>query len=127
MLDYLSDIMEDSHDFGWSSAKGCHVVLSVKMEEGKTNWSDIDKIDRVRRIHAQMSAQTQNIAASNRKTVGTNLSHVNFTRRALVARNMTTRIMGNCIYMYVLTAMPMVNHTPTLPKIVNVPQKTSSA
>ena len=68
MLDYLSDIIEDSHDFGWSSAKGCHAVLSVKMEEGKIDWSDIDKIDRVRRIPAQRSAQTQTFSASNKKT-----------------------------------------------------------
>ena len=40
MLDYMSDLMEDSHDFGWQVAKGCHAVLLVKMEEGKVAWED---------------------------------------------------------------------------------------
>ena len=35
MLDYLADLMEDSQDFGWQAAKGCHAVLLVKIEEEK--------------------------------------------------------------------------------------------
>ena len=31
MLEYLADIMEDSNDFGWQSAKGVHAVLLCKM------------------------------------------------------------------------------------------------
>ena len=38
MLDYMSDLMEDFHDFGWQAAKGCYAVLLVKMEEGKVVW-----------------------------------------------------------------------------------------
>ena len=45
MLDYMSD-------FGWPSAKGAHAVL-CRMEEGKVNWSMTEKIDRIRRAHAQ--------------------------------------------------------------------------
>ena len=62
MLDYMSDLMEDSHDFGWQAAKGCHAVLLVKMEEGTIAWNDTNKIDRVRRAHAQkvQSGQTSN-------------------------------------------------------------------
>ena len=56
MLDYLADLMEDSHDFGWSSAKGSHAVLLCKMEENKIDWSETQKIDRVRRVHAQRSS-----------------------------------------------------------------------
>ena len=55
MLDYLADLMEDSHDFGWSSAKGSHAVLLCKMEN-KINWSETQKIDRVRQVHAQRSS-----------------------------------------------------------------------
>ena len=47
MLDYMSDLMEDSHDFGWQAAKGCHAVLLDKMEEGKVVWGDTNKIDRM--------------------------------------------------------------------------------
>ena len=53
MLEYLSYLMEDSHDFGWQAAKGAHAVLLCKMEENKVNWCDTTKIDRVRRVHAQ--------------------------------------------------------------------------
>ena len=30
MLEYLSDIMEDSHDFGWQAAKASDAVLFVR-------------------------------------------------------------------------------------------------
>ena len=53
MLEYLSELMEDAQDFGWTSAKGAHAVLLCKMEEGKLNWAMTDKIDRIRRAHAQ--------------------------------------------------------------------------
>ena len=32
MLEYLSELMEDSHDCGWSSAKGSHALLLCRME-----------------------------------------------------------------------------------------------
>ena len=53
MLEYLSEIMDDSHDFGWKTAKGAHAVLLCRMEEGRLTWQDTDKIDRIRRAHAQ--------------------------------------------------------------------------
>ena len=31
MLEYLSDLMEDLHDFGWQSAKVAHAVLLSKI------------------------------------------------------------------------------------------------
>ena len=55
MLEYLSDLMEDLHDFGWPAAKGCHSVLSVQMEQGKVEWSNTQQIDRIRGVHAQRS------------------------------------------------------------------------
>ena len=59
MLEYLSEIMEDSHDFGWGAAKGAHAVLLCKMEEGRLDWSDTVTIDRVRRTYAH-KVQSQN-------------------------------------------------------------------
>ena len=53
MLEYVSDIMEDAQDFGWASAKGAHALILCKMEEGKVDWSMTEKIDRLRRAHAQ--------------------------------------------------------------------------
>ena len=53
MLEYLSELMDDAQDFGWTSAKGAHAVLLCRMEEGKVNWAMTEKIDRIRRAHAQ--------------------------------------------------------------------------
>ena len=53
MLDCITDLMEDAQDFGWAAGKGAHVLLLCRMEEGKVNWSMTDKIDRLRRAHAQ--------------------------------------------------------------------------
>ena len=50
MLDYLSELMED---FSWQSAKASHAVLLCRMEEGKVEWSETSKIDRIRHAHAQ--------------------------------------------------------------------------
>ena len=53
MLDYMTEIMEDAQDFGWASAKGAHALLLCRMEECKVNWHMTEKIDRIRRAHAQ--------------------------------------------------------------------------
>ena len=58
MLDYLAELMEDSHDFGWQSAKGSHAVLLCRMEDNKIQWQDTHKIDRLRRVHALRVAPT---------------------------------------------------------------------
>ena len=39
MLKYMSELMKDTQDFEWASAKGAHAVLLCRMEEGKVNWN----------------------------------------------------------------------------------------
>ena len=54
MLDYVIHLLEDAQDFSWSAAKASHEVLLCHMEQGEINgWADCDKIDRIRRAHAQ--------------------------------------------------------------------------
>ena len=53
MLDYATDLMEDTQDFGWPSAKGAHALILCHMEEGKVKWLMSEKLDRLRRAHAQ--------------------------------------------------------------------------
>ena len=53
MLDYMSDLMEDTQDFGWASAKGAHALILCRMEEGKVDWLSADKLNRLRRAHVQ--------------------------------------------------------------------------
>ena len=51
------------------AAKGCHAVLLVKMEEGKVAWGDINKIDRIRRAHAQKIQSGQVSGSGSKKNV----------------------------------------------------------
>ena len=71
MLEHRSEIMEDSRDFGWGAAKGAHAVLLCKMEEGRINWAETNKIDRIRRAHAHKvqnpSSRTQNTKCTSAK------------------------------------------------------------
>ena len=60
MLRYLGDIMEDTSDFSWVSAKASHAVLLCEMERGQVVWSDTSRIDRIRRAHAQKHQSRQN-------------------------------------------------------------------
>ena len=58
--------MEDSHDFGWSAAKASHAVLLCRTEEAKVTWGETNKIDRIRRAHAQRIAP-HSFSSSNSK------------------------------------------------------------
>ena len=53
MISYLGDLIEDVTDFSWQGAKAAHAVLLCEMERGSLSWEDTDRIDRVRRAHAQ--------------------------------------------------------------------------
>ena len=57
--------MEDSHDFGWGAAKGARAVFLCKMEEGRLNWSETNKIDCIRRVYEH---KIQNPGTSNQST-----------------------------------------------------------
>ena len=52
MLDYMTDIMEGSQDFGWPSAILAHTLILCCMEEGKVNWLISEKLDILRRARA---------------------------------------------------------------------------
>ena len=53
MISYLSDSMEDATDFSWQGTKAAHALLLCEMERGSLQWKDADRIDRIRRAHAQ--------------------------------------------------------------------------
>ena len=73
MLDYVINLLDDATDFFWASAKACHAVLLCRMEQGEVqSWSQTDKIDRIRRAHAQRHITGQNSSKSqDRGTSGT--------------------------------------------------------
>ena len=60
MLTYLGDLMEDTTDLLWQGAKAAHAVLLCKMEHGVVTWEDSDRIDRIRRVHAQNTSRAIN-------------------------------------------------------------------
>ena len=53
MLDYLGNLMEDASDFSWESAKAAHAIVLTNMEADRLNWTETEKLDRIRRAHAQ--------------------------------------------------------------------------
>ena len=53
MVAYLGDLMEDATDFSLQGAKAAHAVLLCEMERGTVTWEDQERIDRIRRAHAQ--------------------------------------------------------------------------
>ena len=62
MLDYLGNLMEDASDFSWEAAKASHAILLTNMEGDRIKWGDTDKIDRIRRAHAQRHVNPQSSA-----------------------------------------------------------------
>ena len=76
MLDYLREIMEDANDFSWQSAKAVHAVLLCRMEEGKVEWSETIKIDRMRLADVQrFYSQTSNISSKPKSESKTAVCH----------------------------------------------------
>ena len=58
MLDYVIALLDDAQDFSWQAAKASHAVLLCRMEQGEVaGWSDLEKIDRIRRANAQKHTQ----------------------------------------------------------------------
>ena len=53
MLDYLGNLMEDASDFSWESAKVAHAIVVTNMEADRLGWTETEKLDRIRRAHAQ--------------------------------------------------------------------------
>ena len=53
MIQYMSDLMEDATDFSWQGAKAAHAVLLCEFERSSISWGDTNRIERVRRAHAQ--------------------------------------------------------------------------
>ena len=70
MLIYFADLMEDATDSSWSNAKAANAVILCEMEWGRLTWEDSDRLDRLRRAHAQKHSfsKSQNwVRGENRK------------------------------------------------------------
>ena len=68
MLDYLVSLLDDAQDFSWEAAKASHAVLLCRMEQGEiANYSQFDKIDRIRRANAQRHIHTSSHSQFHKK------------------------------------------------------------
>ena len=73
MLDYIIALFEDVQDFSWDSARASHAILLCRMEQGEVkNYTETDKLDRIRRANAQRhpapSSASSNSKKQNQKT-----------------------------------------------------------
>ena len=60
MVDYLTELFQNTCDFGWQAAKGAHLVVMTKMEEGLVNWSDLKKVNKVRKTYVRAAGNSPN-------------------------------------------------------------------
>ena len=68
MLDYLVSLLEDAQDFSWEAAKASHAVLLCRMEQGEiASYSQVEKIDWIRRAYAERHIHPSNYSQSNNK------------------------------------------------------------
>ena len=53
VVSYMADLMEDATDFSWQGTKAAHTLMLCEMERSVLTWEDTERIDRIRRAHAQ--------------------------------------------------------------------------
>ena len=73
MVDYLTELFQNTCDFGWQASKGAHLVVMTKMEEGLVTWSDLKKVNRIRKTYVRSAGgsnngNTDNNSYKNKKT-----------------------------------------------------------
>ena len=75
MLDYLISLFDDANDFSWDAAKASHAVLLCRMEQGEIkSYTEVEKIDRVRRASAQRHSYPTAIVQNSKKIPPKNLA-----------------------------------------------------
>ena len=47
MIDYLTELIQDSCDFSWEGAKGAHYVLLQRMMANRLDWTQLDQVHKV--------------------------------------------------------------------------------
>ena len=59
-------LLDDANDFSWGVGKASHAVLLCRMEQGEiSDFSEIKKIDRIRRANAQKHTTSNTSASQN--------------------------------------------------------------
>ena len=105
MLDYMISLFDDANDFSWNAAKASHAVLLCRMEQGEVkDYSQTEKIDKIRRANAQRHNVT---TFSNQNPKKSNPKHMNYVITMLgpVSIVKHTSLGVYCINMCVQPAM----------------------
>ena len=55
MVEYLTKLYQNACDHSWQVAKGAHLVVMTKMEEGLVTWGDLKKVNKVRKTYVKAS------------------------------------------------------------------------
>ena len=104
MLDYLVSLLDDAQDFSWEAAKASHVILLCKMEQGEIeNYSQIDKIDRIRRANAQRHIHPHSQSHKNLFKNLKKLCHANISTKVLV---LTVKVMTPKAFVTIMSVLP---------------------
>ena len=123
MLDYLMSLLDDAQNFSWEAAKASHVVLLCRMEQGEVaNYSQIEKIDQIRRANAQRHIHPSSTSYSNKKGYQKhkNQCHVSTLIKILVP---TTKVMTQevlDITMFAVLVFPMEKRSHILRLIARI-------
>ena len=67
MIEYLTELFQNVCDFGWQAAKGAHLVVMTKMEEGLVAWADLKKVNKIRKTYVRATGG-QNTNSDNNNT-----------------------------------------------------------
>ena len=60
MVEYLTELFQNVCDFGWPAAKGAHLVVMSKMEDGLVTWADLKKVNKIRKTYVRTSGSSNN-------------------------------------------------------------------
>ena len=126
MLDYLIALMEDANDFSWDAARASHGVLLCRMEQGEVkNYTETEKLDRIRRANAQRHVANTSEEMSNfpKKTKNKDLlAHITIRGHVSTKNHMTQKVsLTDTSVLIVFNSL--AKHIPIRNKIVGVRQR----
>ena len=110
----VTNLLDDATDFSWASAKASHAVLLCRMEQGEiVGWDQTEKIDRVKRAHAQRHVVGQGSAQRVQARVQSRVFSCIYFNKGACLQKQTHENKG-VTYTFVLTAgIKKVNFSAT--------------
>ena len=65
MIEYLTELFQNVCDHSWQAAKGAHLVVMTKMEEGLITWNDLKKVNKVRKTYVNSNNSSHSSQGDN--------------------------------------------------------------